>query len=175
MAADRPHPDTLITTHAGFIRAWAVQLAPFPGLADDIAQQVFAEFLASAERYDLTSDVRPLLYAMTRNIARRSWRERVQQMTPEMQALAEHIRAINETREAEPFSDDERQALRQCLEELPSRSRQLVELHYGLDLPAVKLAEQVAMRADAVRRALFRIRGALRQCIGRHLGGASHA
>ena len=90
MSVDHSHPDALITMHAGFVRAWAVQLAPFPWVSRRHRPVGFTELLVSAERYDLTSDVRPLLYAMTRNISPRTWHERAQQMPPEIQALAEH-------------------------------------------------------------------------------------
>ena len=41
-----PTPEQLAETHAGFVRALALRLAPAPGLAEDIAQQVLLEFLA---------------------------------------------------------------------------------------------------------------------------------
>jgi RNA polymerase sigma-70 factor, ECF subfamily len=165
-----PRLDSLIHAHEGFVRAWAIQLAPAPGLADDIMQQVFTEFIAKFAQWDLNSDLRPLLLGMVRNVARRSWREKARAMSPEMQALAEHIRKIVETQEAAPFCEDEKQALRLCLGQLSPRSRKLVELHYDLGVPAVDLASQVAMTADAVRRALFRIRLTLRECIERRIG-----
>lgn len=173
MAIPDPRMESLIGAHEDFVRAWAIQLAPAPGLADDITQQVFTEFIAKAEQWDLQSDVRPLLLGMTRNVARRCWREKARGMSPEMQALAEHIRQLSESQEPTLYSEDERKALQHCLRQLAPRSQRLVELHYDLGVPAVDLAGQMAMKADAVRRALFRVRGALRECIERQLGRAT--
>jgi len=56
-------------------------------------------------------------------------------------------------------------ALRECREQLPERSRQLVELYYergqGLDVVSSKLK----MNVNAVKQALFRVRRMLQDCI----------
>src|SRR5229473_681927 len=99
MATPVPTLEEIIQAHRGFVRALALRLAPAPGLAEDIAQQVFLEFIAKADEWDLTRDVQPLLAGMTRNVARRQWRNRVREMPEQSRQLAEHIRALAE---AEP-------------------------------------------------------------------------
>jgi len=69
-------------------------LAPAPGLAEDIAQQVLMEFVAKDERWDLDRDVKPLLATMTRHVALRCWRENTREMSAEIRGLAEHIRSV---------------------------------------------------------------------------------
>jgi RNA polymerase sigma-70 factor, ECF subfamily len=155
--------------HQGFVKAVALKLAPAPGLADDIAQQVFLEFVSKREKWDLERDVRPLLAVMTRNVARRFWRERCRAMSPEMRQLAEHIRELSEKDDVSPYQEEEVAALRDCLAKLPAKSQTLVRLHYYLGTSSVDIASQLPMRADAVRRALFRLRGQLRLCIERAL------
>ena len=61
MPVPDPTLNQLVEANAGFVRALALRLAPAPGLAEDIAQQVFLEFIAKAAEWDLTSDVRPPL------------------------------------------------------------------------------------------------------------------
>ncbi len=172
---DTPDPriEAIVTRHEDFVRGWARHLAPAAGLDDDIVQQVFTEFVAKAAQWDLDADLKPLLFGMTRNVARRAWRERLRAMTPEMRDLAEHIRTLNEETEAPAWSEAEVAALRACLAELPPRSRRIVDLHYDRGVSTVTLADQLAMRADAIRRALFRIRRSLRTCIERRLGGVA--
>jgi DNA-directed RNA polymerase specialized sigma24 family protein len=46
MAEGEPTVESIVATHAGFVHALALRFAPAPGLAEDIAQQVFLEFLA---------------------------------------------------------------------------------------------------------------------------------
>ena len=79
-----PEPDPtlnrLIEANTGFVHALALRLAPATGLAEDIAQQVFLEFIAKSPQWDLTQDIKPLLAGKTRNVARRAWREKSHNM-----------------------------------------------------------------------------------------------
>lgn len=170
MSDPLPTPEDLAATHAGFVRALALRLAPAPGLAEDIAQQVLLEFLTKAAQWDLTADIKPLLAGMTRLVARRTWREKTHQMPDTVRELAEHIRELAEAQEVKWFTDEEKSALRRCLDRLPDKSRRLIELHYYLDVTSVEIGRQMETNADAVRRALFRLREQLRQCVQRLLG-----
>jgi RNA polymerase sigma-70 factor, ECF subfamily len=161
--------EELVTVHGGFVRALALRLAPGPGLADDIAQQVFLEFIGKAAEWDLARDVQPLLAVMTRNVARRCWRERTRDLPDVQNELAEHIRQLAEPRDPGWFGEEEMAALRRCLERLPGKSRRLVELHYYLDISSVEIAERTSLSPEAVRRALFRVREQLRKCVQRFL------
>jgi len=165
MAEPEPTIESLVATHAGFVHGLALRFAPAPGLADDIAQQVFLEFLAKAGQWDLTRDVKPLLAGMTRNVARRCWRDHTRSLPKQTRELAEHIRTLAEDQDVRWHDEEETTALRQCLDRLPDKSRQLVELHYFVDLTSVDIAARMAMNADAVRRALFRLRAQLRKCV----------
>ena len=167
MPETNPSLDQLIEANTGFVHALALRLAPVPGLAEDIAQQVFLEFIAKAAQWDLTQDIKPLLAGMTRNVARRCWRDKTREMPEQMRQLAEHIRelAAAATEDSNWHGQEEKKALHQCLEKLPEKSKKLVELHYYLDLTSVAIARQMEVNADAVRRALFRLREHLRKCI----------
>jgi RNA polymerase sigma-70 factor (ECF subfamily) len=174
MAAPDPRLDAIARAHGGFVKSLALKLAPFPGAADDIAQQVFLEFLRKAESWDLVSDVRPLLATMTRYVAARLWRERTQAMSPAMRELAGHIARLSDAQDVAWYSDEEKAALRRCLDRLPEKSRHLARIHYFLGVPSVDIARQMRLEADAVRRALFRIRGQLRRCVEDAVGGTVH-
>ncbi len=168
----------LVLAHHGFVKARAVRLAPWPGLADDITQQVFLEFFAKQQQWNLDADLRPLLATMTRNVAMRCWRERTRQVPEVVRDLAEHIRALAEAvpESADSRWEDELTALKRCVEKLPDQSRSLVDLHYHGGLSTVEIAGQLAMKADAVRQAICRVRGQLRECIERGLKpGGVHA
>lgn len=158
-------PEEIVQVHSGFVRALAVRLAPWPGLAEDIAQQVFLEFLVKADQWDLQRDVRPLLAGMTRNVALRTWRERTRSMPDQLADLAEHIRGLAESQEVDWPAQEGLQALQDCVAKLPDKSRRLIELHYYLEVTSVEISRQMAVKADAVRRALFRLRDQLRRCI----------
>ena len=152
--------------HHAFVRSVATRNAPWPGLAEDIVQQVFLEFLGKEERWDLERDLRPLLTTMTRHVALRLWRERTRQMPENIQKLAEHVRQLAEERDGAPETDEDQvAALRACLAKLPDKSRSLVERYYFEERSAQDIAEQLQMKADTVCRALCRVREKLRVCL----------
>jgi RNA polymerase sigma-70 factor (ECF subfamily) len=159
----------LIAAHDAFVRGLALRLAPAPGLAEDIAQQVFLEFLTKETRWDLSQDLKPLLAVMTRHVARRCWRERMRTLPEVQRELAEHICQLAESREVPWFGEEEKTVLRRCLDRLPTKSRRLIELHYYLDTSSVEIAQQMNMQPDAVRRALLRLREQLRKCVRQFL------
>lgn len=162
----------LVLAHHGFVKGLAVRIAPWPSLADDITQQVFLEFLAKEAKWDLERDVKPLLATMTRHVAMRCWRDRTRQMPETVRKLAEHIRDLTAPVETPARWNEEFGALKRCLEKLPDKSRTLIELHYFGDATTVEIAERMAVKADAIRQALCRLRSQLRECVENALKGA---
>ncbi len=164
--------DEFATAHRGFVCALALKLAPVRGAAEDIAQEVFLEFVAKAQKWDLSEDARPLLAAMTRNVAKRYWRTRARELSPATRELAKRLRSGAAQIEIEWYGAEEKQALRSCLEELPERSRRMIHAYYFLGMTAAEIGLRLKMRAVAVRNALFRLRARLRGCIGAGVGGS---
>ena len=167
----------LFLAHHDFVKGVALKYAPWPGLMEDITQQVFLEFLRKESQWDLEKDVRPLLATMTRHIALRLWRDRTREKPEVVQKLADHIRLLAEEREAMPRYEEEISVLRTCLQKLPDKSRELIQLYYYNDIGTPEIADQLAMKADTVCRALSRVRDKLRDCIQRSLRveGGAHA
>lgn len=67
-------------------------------------------------------------------------------------------------------------ALRECLKRIEGRSRELLRLRYDDELRPQQIAGRLSMGEVAVRVALSRVRGALRDCIERRMaaqGGAA--
>lgn len=169
------HAAQVFLAHHDFVKGVALKYAPWPGLMEDITQQVFLEFMAKESKWDLSSDARPLLATMTRHIAMRLWRERTRQQPDVVQKLADHIRQFAEERETPPRYEDEVRVLRTCLQKLPQKSRELVELYYYDEVGTPQIAEQIQMKADTVCRALSRVREKLRECIEQNLNQGGHA
>lgn len=165
-------------SHHGFVKGMALRHAPLPGIADDILQQVFVEFLAKADQWDLESDLKPLLASMTRTVALRHWRNKTRDLPEVVRKLAEHVRMLAEERAAPPAYADEIAVLRECVEKLPDKSRVLIDLYYYDNVATPQIAERLGMRADTVCRAMGRLREKLRECISRGLrsseGGLAH-
>jgi RNA polymerase sigma-70 factor (ECF subfamily) len=166
----------LFLLHHDFVKGVALKYAPWPGLVEDIAQQVFLEFMGKEGRWDLEKDLRPLLATMTRHVAMRLWRDRTREKPEVVQKLADHIRQLAEERDLPPRYEEEIGVLRACLQKLPEKSRELIDLYYYGDASTPEIAAQLDMKADTVCRALSRVRDKLRECIQRNLNeGGSHA
>lgn len=167
----------LFLVHHDYVKGVALKYAPWPGLVEDISQQVFLEFIGKEQRWDLEKDLRPLLATMTRHVAMRLWRERTRERPDTVRKLADHIRLLAEERETPPRYEEELPLLRECLARLPEKSRELVELYYYGDVSTPQIAGRLSMNADTVCRALSRVREKLRECIQRQIqqGGAAHA
>lgn len=169
MASNETKVAQLVLAHHAFVRALAFRLAPWPGLVDDISQQVFLEFLAKQEQWNLEQDLRPLLATMTRYVAARYWRERQRTMPEVMRELADYVRELAQERETPAYGDDKIAALRTCVEKLPDKGRTLLALYYDAGISTVDIAAQMEMHPDAVCQALCRLRSRLRDCIDRSL------
>ena len=166
----------MFLAHHDFVKGVALRHAPWPGLMEDIVQQVFLEFISKESKWDLTKDLRPLLATMTRHVALRQWRERTKQQPEVVQKLADHIRMLAEERDDPPRYEEEIKVLRSCLAKLPEKSRELIQLYYYGDVSTPEIADQLEMKADTVCRAISRVREKLRECIQRsaNQGGAAH-
>ncbi len=164
----------LFLLHHDFVKSVALKHAPWPGLMDDITQQVFLEFINKQAEWDLTRDVRPLLATMTRFVALRQWREKTRQQSNVVQKLADHIRLLAEEEDVSPHYEDEIMLLRVCLKKLPEKSRALITLYYYDDCGTPQIAEKVNMKPDTVCRAISRVRDKLRTCIQQAQKEQSH-
>jgi RNA polymerase sigma-70 factor (ECF subfamily) len=60
-------------------------------------------------------------------------------------------------------------ALESCLEQLPSKSRQLIEWRFTLGLTCAEVAERIGYSVNAVYTALSRLYDRLEGCVGRRL------
>ena len=158
-------------THHGFVKGLALKHAPWPGLADDIVQQVFLEFTAKEAQWDLQADVKPLLATMTRFVALRHWREHMRQQPEVVRKLADHIRQLAGDQQEESRYDDEILVLRDCLRKLPDKTRSFVDFYYYAELSTGEIATKMNMRSDTVCRALCRVREKLRDCVTKILRG----
>lgn len=96
MNANETQTAQLFLLHHDFVKSVALKYAPWPGLLDDITQQVFLELINKEAESDLSRDARPLLATMTRFIALRQWREKTRQQSKIVQKLADHIRILAE-------------------------------------------------------------------------------
>lgn len=133
---------------------------------DDVLQETAVAILESYERYD---DSRPF-QAWALGIARNQVRLYLKRQNRELLTFDEQAIANI----AEAFEDCSMylrnlEHLQACLGKLDPKARNFLELRYAADLKPAAIARQVDLSANAVAKALQRIREVLRQCIQRHV------
>jgi len=141
--------------------------------AEDLFQDTVVEILGSADRFDPSREFLPWANGIARNVVRRHYkrlsRRRVSPV--EVDNLEYLGNLMAEDRGADAW-EEERRALRYCLERVDSRNRRLLALRYQENLKGGKLAESVNLSEKSVRTILHRVRNALRRCIERRTGSA---
>lgn len=135
--------------------------------AEDVVQRIAQEL---ARRFDEYQPDRPFLgwalwIAKSRVIDfyRKQGRNQLV-LSPEL--LKRLANTISQQAEARSHR---REALESCLDELPNKSRRLLDLRYVDELSAAEIAREVGSTSGSVRVLLSRVRTALADCIQRRL------
>lgn len=133
---------------------------------DDLAQETFMAAFRELDRFDSDQDFGKWLRGIARNLARNELRKSARRSRIKDTDLTEHLLAETDRDQSEDvFEENDFRSLRDCLEQLPEKSRKLVSGRYADEWKAPYLADQFQMSATAVRLALMRIRRQLKTCI----------
>lgn len=135
---------------------------------EDVFQEVSKTALEKAQEYREGTD----FPAWARAIARfkiLEWFRSRRGRTLNDEVLKGLDRAFTEVT---PSSDNEerKEALRQCLETLPDKSRRILQLRYVEELTPGGIADRMDQTRPSINSALQRIRESLRLCAARRLG-----
>ncbi len=164
--AQRAEAQRLLDQHLPMLQGYLRHLLVSAQDADDVAQDVCLEVLATPGILLRGHDPGAYLRGIARHLGRRHRRR----------YRSHHIlddlvdRAWSEPEEAVDLSR-ERDALGQCLGQLNDRVRHMVQLRYEEGLNAGEIGQRFELSADAVRMALMRGRQLLGRCLERRLGG----
>lgn len=144
------------------LRAFLRHLLP-PADADDVAQDVCLEVLRSPGVLLRGDNPGAYLRGIARHLASRHRRR-----YPRHQAVEEYLALTWDQVEPENHAV-EQAALKQCMDGLGDRLRQMLDLRYQEGLNASEIGERMRLSADGVRMALMRGRQALARCLGGRL------
>jgi RNA polymerase sigma-70 factor len=159
-----------ITQHRSRIMGVIVAMVRDFDAAEDVFQDTVVEILKSADRFDPSREFLPWASGIARNVVKRFYRSVSRRMSPvDVQNLEYLGSLMEEGAEADPW-DEERKALRYCLDKVKDRNRKLLDLRYEENIRGGKLAARLALSEKSVRTILHRVREALRRCIERRVG-----
>jgi len=155
--------------HAG-LRAFVRSIGVQPMWVDDIAQEAFIVAYDRLDEFDAERDFGAWLRGIARNLVINERRKDARRK----RILADNLTDIMVRTSSVPEAEEEElgdrgtaklAALRLCMEQLPEKSRTLLQARYENDESAPDIAERLEMKAPAVRKALERVREALRRCM----------
>jgi RNA polymerase sigma-70 factor (ECF subfamily) len=167
--------DEVVRDTQAHIRAYIAGLGVPRHDVDDIAQDVYVELYRFFDRIPPDVPPKQWLKGIARNLCMNYFRRTSRRQRLQRDALLQ-IFLLAEKKESPGLSEGPiRRALDSCCEKLSPESQRLLALRYEQELPSHQIAERLQSTAEAVRIALFRIRTALKACIGKSLiveGGA---
>ena len=135
--------------------------------AEDIVQEVGAVISAGFLDIPVGVSFNSWVLGVARNLVLKRYRtdsrDRHVFKSDALEALASAYERLSDS------SDDMRAALEHCVEQLPERSRKIIELRYTQNKRVDGIASTLGSTANAISGVLFRVRQSLKDCIERRL------
>ncbi len=148
------------------LRSFVRTLGVAPDWVDDLAQEALLVAWREQDSFDQQRDLGKWLRGIARNLVRNELRKQKRQERLLHQGLTELlVRAAEVEPQPETWAACRVPMLRDCVEQLAPKSRELVSGRYGDGWTAPDLANHFNMTPTAVRQALARIRIQLKRCI----------
>ena len=156
-----------IARHQSRLRAFVRCLLVRSSDVDDVLQDVNAVLWEKADEFEPGSD----FWAWASQIARFKILNQVRKYGRERLIFdADTIDQFAQVAEQRLGQlDQRREALDDCLNQLPPTQRQLVDLRYGDGQAIERISESIGRPAGSIRQTLYRIRSTLLDCIERKL------
>lgn len=134
-----------------------------PDLAKDLTQETFLQAFRNRETFDpALGNEHGWLLGIARNVS--AYAARRKSHMPQAEAIAEEAWV-----EEKPEENERLSAMRQCMQALTERVRDVLKLVYEEKLGYAQVAKKLGMGLSAVKVAAFRARQALLECIRRRL------
>jgi len=158
------HFESLVDRHLQHIRAFVALKAPVSDIVDEITHEAFVFAFRNVHKFEVGTSFRAWLRAIATNLLRAE----VQRFARE-QANRTKLSELKhwESSLEHPAKSEGREVdfLEQCIEQVPSPMRALLQLKYHDDLSTEEIAQKQSRTLEWVRVSLFRVRQQLKQCI----------
>ena len=161
----------LVKEHQVSLRVFVRSLGVESGWVDDLAQDAFVVAYREMDSYDPDRDFGKWLRGIARNLVRNELRKQGRHRRILHESLSQHLLDLAENEKDRGVDVTQLSALRDCVEQLPGKSRELVRSRYFEGWDATILADKFEMKAATVRQTLLRIRRQLYQCVNQRVKG----
>lgn len=161
--------EVLVREHQAGVRAFLRVLGINEAWVDDLAQETFLVAYRKLDDWDPRGDAGAWLRGIARHLAANERRKTGRRTRLVAGGLADLLIDQADPEAALPATEW-LEALRSCLQELPTPSRELLVRRYADGERAEAMAMRLQTRADTLRQRLLRLRQLMKGCVERKLG-----
>jgi RNA polymerase sigma-70 factor len=166
--------ENLVRENADMLIAYIRSIARNDALADDVFQDTMLTAWRRLDDYDKDRPFGPWLRGIAARILLAHHRKAARSFSlcdeQTLDYLSQRFEALH--RQPGDTFDETLDALRDCVEELPERYRDLIKLRYEEDLGVGELIQRLELAAETVKKRLQRAKARLLDCISRKLAAA---
>lgn len=170
-----PPFEEIVRLYQRDVRLYVMRQLGAGASADDVSQEIFIEVYRSLHRCRSEQSLRAWIFAIARHRIldwfRTEARNRRRKNLDFDSDLIQFRLGQFESQETDQEAVEQQLgALRQCLEQLPTDHRELIDRHYLRGETAEAIAASSGRNSGTIRMALLRVRHVLGKCISQHLG-----
>ena len=160
-----------VREHQSGLRAFIRALGTDEAWVDDLAQEAFIVAYRRLDQFEPGTDFGKWLRSIARYLVANERRKEIRRSRLLPFAIVDGLLECEPENAAEPDVTHLLPAMRDCVDQLPVRSRELLHQRYSANDNATTLARRLGINADAVRQQLLRIRVAVKDCIEKKTEG----
>jgi RNA polymerase sigma-70 factor (ECF subfamily) len=135
--------------------------------AEDVMQETYMAVYSSLDRYERGRDFGAWIRTIARNMCRRTLRSKLRDRNL-LKNYTDEVAVRADLERVEDTDIEQRiRYLNECLNRLPQHSRRLMDLRYTRGRRVNEIAKEADRTAGTIKKMLFRIRVALKECIER--------
>ena len=162
---------SFIRQYQATLRSYIRGLGVYSHAVDDIAQDTFIVAYKELEKFDQNLDFGHWLKGIARNLVRNELRKNARQnriMNDKFSWFL--IESFDFNYESTFGEHQEIDALKECINNLPEKSKELLNYKYHKEQDSKQMSGVLGMSATAIRLSLMRIRHKLKHCVDFRLG-----
>lgn len=160
----------LVLNHQQLVRIYLARFIHCSSQVEDVAQDVFMVAFEQLRQFRHEAKFSTWLLGIARNKALHFLRTQTNQRKKQRQLFEAEIAKQNAQRLEKDDQDAEQHkdrldALKSCLDQLPAKSRDLIDKYYFEKKSSVAIADSTRQKSSSIRMKLLRIRRILQACI----------
>ena len=164
--------EQVVRDHQAGLRAYIRALGAQDAWVDDLAQEVFLVAYRRLDHFIAGSDIGRWLRGIARNLVLNERRKHARHTRLLHGPMVDVLEPAGVPAAPDPLASGVLQVMAECVQQLPDRSRELLQRRYEANSDAAELGRRFRLSAAAVRQTLSRTRAAVRRCVGAKLGEA---